>query len=459
MSQLLDAAPEPHIRDVADSLSAHLRAVTFHDLPPAVVTVAKCCVLDFLGVALAGSLEPLARILRTEVGEQGGGGRATVVGQSGGAAPAFAALVNGATGHALDYDDTHLLLCGHPSVTVFPAVLATGEQLSVDGAQLLTAFVVGVEACCRIGAVVNPEHYAAGWHATGTLGTYGAAAACAHLLGLAPGPWQEAMGLAATQAAGLKSTFGTMAKPLNAGHAAMTGLLAARLANGGFTSTSQAAGDGVAATHAAEAARKRDDAFSITDVLFKYHASCMLTHGAIEAVTALRRRNRLDTRNVATIEIRVPSAYLDVCNQQRPRTGLEGKFSLTVTAALALLGERTGDPSVFSDRTVQRPDVVAVRDRVRVVDAPEHALGVTTVTIATTGGQTHSATVDIDAPARDPREQWDRVRGKFHGLADPVIGADRARLLAECVAGLDEVRDVHELTELWQPGRRRSDQV
>ncbi len=170
--------------------------------------------LDWFGVALAGLREPLSGILVREL-VFGDRGDATLVGHAQRASVLDAALNNGASSHALDFDDTHTLMSGHPSAPVVPAALALAERDGRDGASFLAAFVVGAELECRLGALLNPGHYAAGFHATGTPGTFGAAAAAAHLLALDDGQWRNAIGLAGTQAAGLKSGFGTMAKPLH----------------------------------------------------------------------------------------------------------------------------------------------------------------------------------------------------------------------------------------------------
>ncbi len=135
--------------------------------------------------------------------------------------------MNGAAGHALDFDDTHMAMGGHPSAPIIPAILALAETTGASGRDVLEAIVVGVEAECRLGAIIGAQHYVVGFHSTGTIGTFGAAAACAHMLRLDEGGWLCALGLAGTQAAGLKSGFGTMAKPLHAGRAASNGLFSA----------------------------------------------------------------------------------------------------------------------------------------------------------------------------------------------------------------------------------------
>src|SRR5438094_470738 len=201
--------------------------------------------------------------------------------------------------------------------------------------------------------------------------TWRAAAASAHLLGLDEEQWLHALGLAGTQAAGLKSAFGSMAKPLHAGRAAETGLLAALLARGGFTASPAIleAPQGFAATHAgaeprSEALERWAGRFLVRDTLFKYHAACYLTHAAIEAVSRLRTRHALAPQRIARVEVRVDPSLLAVCDVAEPRTGLEGKFSLRATTAMALLGDDTADPATFTAARMSDPGLVSLRDRV-----------------------------------------------------------------------------------------------
>jgi 2-methylcitrate dehydratase PrpD len=219
-------AGEEHA-SVTRALVEAVRGIRYDEIPEEARQTAHHCLLDFLGVALAGSGEPLIDILVAEVvrGEATGkAGEAGIIGRPERATRLTAALVNGAAGHALDFDDTHTAMIGHPSGPVLPALLALGETQGADGEALLAALVAGVELECRVGTLLGGMHYAAGFHTTGTAGTFGAAAACAHLLGLDRERWLHALGLAGTQAAGLKSAFGTMAKPLHAGRAASPGV-------------------------------------------------------------------------------------------------------------------------------------------------------------------------------------------------------------------------------------------
>src|SRR5579859_1636831 len=214
-------------------LAHHIVGYRSAALDRAALTVAKQCVLDWYGVALAGSNEPVARILREEIATSGQGS-SSIVGFNLRCSPVDAALINGATSHALDYDDVHPLI-GHPTAAVLPAVLSIAEAKGRSGMDVLRAFIAGYEAAGFVGSLVMRSHYERGFHSTATLGSFGAAAAAGLLLDLDEAQMTIALGLAGTQAAGLKSMFGTMAKPFHAGRAAANGVLAARLAKGGFT--------------------------------------------------------------------------------------------------------------------------------------------------------------------------------------------------------------------------------
>src|SRR5881628_3448087 len=222
--------------ELTRTLAAQASAVSYDRLPETVLTLAGQCILDYYGVALAGASDPLVRILLDEANDSGGATQASVIAESTRLPVLAAALINGAASHALDYDDVNLAMPGHPTVAILPGLLALAELKKSSGREVITAFVAGYETACRIGAALQPGHYNLGFHATATVGCFGAAAACARLLGLDAEATAIALGIAGTQAAGLKSQFGTMCKPFHAGRASQNGLLAARLAARGFSS-------------------------------------------------------------------------------------------------------------------------------------------------------------------------------------------------------------------------------
>ncbi len=442
-------------KDLTLRLAHNSMSITLDTLPTEVVEVARHCLLDWLGVTLAGSREPLTRILIDEAVEEGGNPQATVIGDGRKLSMLQAAVVNGSAGHALDYDDVILVMPGHPTVPVVPALLALGEKMGSSGHDLLTALVAGIEAECRVGALVNESHYEAGWHTTGTVGTFGAATAAARLLGLDAETCANAMGIAGTQAAALKSMFGTMCKPFHAGKAASNGLYAALLSGKGFESRADVleCSQGFADTQTdnydpAAALDGLGTVFHTPDVLFKYHAACYGTHAAIDASATLKRDNNIDPNNVAGIEVHVKESNLKMCNIESPMTGLEGKFSLRFTAAMALLGENTGLIANFNDEKVQDPEIIAVRDKITVVPSQEMGLAEAEVVITMNDGSVHRLRLDVETPESDLDRQWSRLSTKFLDNATPVIGAANARQVVDKVRRLEDCRDIGEIVRL-----------
>lgn len=435
------------------ALAEQARRLRPGDIPETVRAWARQCVLDAIGCGLAGASDELVAILLAEMREQGGNAVATVLGHAGRLPAASAALVNGAAAHALDFDDVNLAMPGHPSVAILPALLALAEERGSSGADVLTAFVAGYELQCRIGRVIAPGHYdGLGFHATATVGSFGAAAACAHLLGLDAAAFATALGIAGTQAAGLKSMFGTMCKPLHAGKAAYHGLLAAKLAMRGFTSRADVieCGQGFARTHSADfnpgrAFEAPPGGWWILNNLFKYHASCYMTHAAIEAAGKLRRRHGIAAEQVERVELRIHEASDRICNIPAPRTGLEAKFSLRLTTAMGLAGVDTSRLSTYSAEVAADPVLVGLRDKVAVDFRTGVSSTFSEVELSLADGSRFGAQHDSGVPATDAAEQGGRLEAKFASLVEPVLGAEPAARLIADIGRLDALPDVRGL--------------
>ncbi len=213
---------------------------TLEDCPSEAVARVRRAALDTLGVMLAGADEPVARIVRNVVRAEGGIALATVVGTTLKTAPGWAALANGAAGHAHDFDDTNFALLGHPSVPLLSTALAAAEAETAAGRALVLGYIIGFEIDVALGTALNPDHYTRGWHATSSIGTLGCAATAARIMGLDLVQTRHALAIAASHASGLKENFGSMTKPYHAGHAARNGLLAAQLAREGMTASETA---------------------------------------------------------------------------------------------------------------------------------------------------------------------------------------------------------------------------
>jgi 2-methylcitrate dehydratase PrpD len=436
------------------TLAERACAVTYDALPEPVRALARQCVLDYLGVGLAGADDELARILLDELAEAGGAAQTAVIGHGARLPVLSAALVNGAIAHALDYDDVNLAMPGHPSVAILPALLALAEEKKASGELVIAAFVAGYETCCRVGMAMRPGHYTRGFHATGTVGAFGAAAACAHLLGLDAEATARALGIAGTQSAGLTSQFGTMCKPFHAGKAAQNGLLAARLAARGFSSRPDLieCDQGFAATHAPDfhpekALAEPKRGFHIFNNLFKYHAACYMTHAPIECGRQLRAQG-VAPADIAAINLRLHQATDRVCNIPAPTDGLEAKFSLRQTVAMALSGIDTASLGAYSVATATDPALIGLRERVNFDFREDFPEAGAEIEIALKDGRKATATFDAGIPNSDIADQGKRLAEKFDALAAPVVGAARARELRETIAGLDGLADTGVLVKL-----------
>lgn len=396
-------------------------------------TWAKHALLDWFGVTIAGAKDPLSDIIAEEF-KGSGSAVSTLVARNAKAAPHDAALVNGAISHALDYDDVNRMMHGHPTVPVAAAALALGEAIGASGRDVLTAFIAGYEVECRIGEMCGDDHYEHGFHATGTVGTFGAAAAAAKLLKLDVEKTAVALGIAASQASGLKINFGTMTKPLHAGKAAMNGIIAARLAARDFTARTDAieGPQGFAATQAPgfKAALVRPDAsasMAVEENLFKYHAACYLTHSSIEAIRDLKRRHNIGIEDVKAMTLHVDAGHLKVCNIPEPKTGLEMKFSIRHLAGMALDGADTSALATYCEENALDPRYIAIRERIKLDTKPlqgraRHGAG---ITVDLADGRRLEAEHNVGIPATDVDAQQSKLESKFVSLSEPVIGRAR----------------------------------
>jgi 2-methylcitrate dehydratase PrpD len=441
--------------DLTRLLAERTAGLGWDDLPAPVCELARQCILDYLGCAVAGAGDPLVRLLLDEMMEAGGSPQASIIGRHRRLPASAAALVNGAAGHALDYDDVNLAMPGHPSVAILPGLLALAEVENSSGREIIAAFVAGYETACRIGMALQPGHYALGFHSTATIGSFGAAAACARLLGLDARATAVALGIAGTQAAGLKSQFGTMCKPFHAGKAAQNGLLAARLAARGFSSRADLLEcvQGFAATHGPDfspeaALATPEHGFYLFANLFKYHAACYMTHAPIECARQVRRDHRPTPDRIAAITLRLDAGCDRICNIPAPVDGLQSKFSLRQTVAMALAGVDTASLAAYSEETARDPKLIRLREMVALDFHDGWPSTLAEIEVALADGRRLSARHDAGIPAADIGEQGLRLADKFDALVEPVLGAPRARELRQMVAGLDRLSEIAGLGRL-----------
>jgi 2-methylcitrate dehydratase PrpD len=446
-------------RDIASAsapitaeLARHLLSYRTAPMDADALTVAKHCILDWFAVALPGMDEPCSRLVLAEVAESSRG-RASVVGRAITLGARDAALVNGTASHALDYDDFNTTSGAHPTAPLLPALLAVAQEEGRSGAEMLRAFIAGYEAESVVGRLVLPSHYAIGFHNTGTVGCFGAAVGAGLLLGLDEAQMRVAIGLAATQASGLKSMFGTMAKPLHAGAAAANGVLAARLARGGFTAHPDAieTAQGFAATQSRERLPETvwlpRPGTEVVNNLFKYSAACFGTHSALAAFADLREAAPLAPDAVEAITVHISEGMLRVCNIPDPQTGLESKFSLRHAAALGVLGADTASTGAYTDEGARDPAMARLRDKVTIAAHPGPDFGPTRVVVTLRSGERREAEADVTVPATDYAAQGRRLRAKFDSLVTPLLGG-RAGALRDAIEAFEALPDIDRLMRL-----------
>lgn len=435
-------------------LAERANAVRFATLPADVVDLAKHCILDYVGLMLVGAKEPLIGILTDEAIGQGGKAEASAVAYGALLPVSWAATINSAAGHVLAYDDVNMAIPGHGTAVALPPALAIAERDGVGGRALLEAYVAGFETVATVGALVEPSHYDRGFHASATIGTFGAAAAAGRLLGLDAEQLAQAISLAGSMAAGSKGVFGTALKPFQVSRAAGNGVLAASLAKRGLGGRANIleVPQGFLSTQTTVAAPSAlpnaDDGFYLRATLFKYHAACYLAHSPIECARTLSAHPNWDEKAIATIDVHGNPMCAKVCNIQEPRTGPEIGYSIRTLVAMGLRGLDTGRPDSLDPAVLDEPALIALRDKITVGFDDGLTETGATMTVTMQNGCKLTASEDVGLPVTDRAQQASRLREKFDTLVTPILGADRTATLARHVLGLEDLPSVAPITAL-----------
>jgi 2-methylcitrate dehydratase PrpD len=422
-------------------------STTYEALPAAVVHEAGRALVNWVGCAIGASRHPTVEHAWQALRPFAGAAQASLLGRTEQTDILHAALVNGISSHVFDFDDTHPVSLVHPSGPVASAVLALGEWRHASGRDLINAFVTGVEVECRVANAVLPAHYDIGWHVTGTAGVFGAAAACARLLGLSEQQTLWALGLAATQAAGLREMFGSMAKSFHPGRAAQNGLAAALLAQQGFTSSESSIEGKRGFAHVlstsvdlSRCGEGLGERYELLQNTYKPYACGLVIHPVIDACVQARAEG-VEAGDVARIDAQVHPMVLELTGKTAPRSGLEGKFSVFHAAAVALI-DGAGTEREFSDARVNAPDVVALRDKVHARADASLGLDAANVTITLTDGSRREWRIAHCSGSRDQPLTDAQLDAKFRAQAEPVIGETRTAAALRAWHGLEQIEDV-----------------
>ena len=449
----MDQNLRPDAVTLTKTLCGHLAGTRFGDLSPAAVNEARRGVLDWIGCALAGSTHPTIAKLLAVLDEAGGRPQARVIGHSLRLGFLEAPLANGQMGHVLDFDDTHMGgVVLHASSPVLAALFALAERAPVSGADLMLAYAVGFEAGVRSGRAA-PGHHKGGWHLTGTLGSIAAGVAGGKLIGLDAQRLTYAMGIAATQAAGMQQNRGTSCKSFHAGKAAANGVLAALLAERGFDSTQEIieGRKGFSRIYSDVAAPDLltaglADRWVIETNGHKPYACGVVLHPLIDAMIALRDRDRIAPETVSEIKLRVHPFVLAITDVVEPQSGLQSKFSTIHSAAVALVDGAAGIAQ-YSDTKASDPVVAALRRKVSAFADETLGKDEAFASIMAAGRRHDIHIAHASGTAANPMSNA-AIEAKFLANATPVITAERAARTAAYVWSLDQQPNIGDLLEL-----------
>src|SRR5688572_14351125 len=474
---------DPNDTETADltgltaAVARFVPALRFQDLTPEVLRISRRCVLDGLAVMLAGSEQPGMAPLARHIARIGGAPDARVVGDAAARLPTpAAALWNGTAGHAMDWDDTQLAegpgrpygLLMHPTVPPLAAALALSDLVAsergrpVDGPEFLTAFNAGFEVGCKIAEAINPDHYMRGFHTSGTIGTFAAAATAAKLLRLDEARTAQAIGIAASMASGIRANFGTMTKPLHVGRAAQNGVDAALLARAGFSANSEAL-DGrwgylAVAGPGGEPALVRDRfgapfTMESPGVSIKPYPSGVLTHPGMDAMRVLMQENGLAPGDIESVRLRAGRNVLGPIRFRIARTELEGKFSFAFLLSAIILRGRAGKAE-FTDQFVSSAECQAMQERIETEFDPEiEAMGWerirSRIDVRTKDGRTITRWADENYRGSPHNPLSDaELEGKFRDCAAGLLDDQRLSQVLAAVRAIETLDDVGELLDL-----------
>ena len=441
-------------------------------IPREVMHLGKRSILDGIGLALAGNAAESGHIVRTYLKTLGvaTGKGATVIGTNMKLPARFAAFANGIAIHADDYDDTQLAiakdrvygLLTHPTAPALPPVLALGEIGNRSGLDVLTAYQLSVEAETKLSEAINPRHYDHGFHSTATIGAIAAAAGAARMMKLNVEQTRRALGIGASQSAGLRENFGTMTKPFHPGRSAESGIVAAEFAKLGWTATPivleagrgffKAAGGGYDPA-SIDGKLGNPWSFAFPGVSIKPHPSGSLTHPGMGLMLDLIRKHDIKPEQIVKVKVGTNRHMPNALIHHRPTNELQAKFSMEFCMAILLLKRKAG-LAEFTDKVVNRAEVKKMIEKIEFGVHPEaEAAGyekmTTIIDIELAGGKNVGGRADFGKGSPSNPMSDDELAGKFRECAAwGKLAKPRADKVVDMVFNLEKLKSIRELMRL-----------
>jgi 2-methylcitrate dehydratase PrpD len=446
--------------DVTAKIARFVADTQFEKIPSKAIETAKLAVRDCLGVALAGSKEEDAKICAEIARQEGAKEEASVIGQGFKSSALQAAFANGTAAHAMDFDHSFTLM-GQPTAPIIPAIFALGESLGASGRQILEAYTAGFEVTGKLAHSLRDSKHD-GWHAPSTLGSFGAAAGCAKLLGLNASKVEMALGIAASMASGVVSNFGTMTKPLHVGLGARNGVLAAKLAQSGYTANAQAIEAGMGfynvfhggTTLHSEAVEELGQSYALESdgIRIKPYPCGGLTHQAIDTVLDFRAKHGITPEMVESIDVDVMRHTYERIIFKVPQNGIQGKFCMPYLLARAIIDGRVFIDA-FTESAVRDPNVLKLAERIQMRldnNLPSRDLGSRPcrVTLRLKNGQTYSREVQHSKGGPEAPMTADELKGKFTDCARQTLSESATKQVLDDLDRLETLKDIRPLCQL-----------
>jgi 2-methylcitrate dehydratase PrpD len=433
-------------------LADFISTTSWPDLPDDAIQRSKWAMVDGIAVTFAGIPHEVGRSIIAFVKELGGKPTSTILGDGHRTSPPWAAYANGTLSHAIDYDDTNYHMGGHPTAPLLAAIMAVGEKVRASGKDLLLSYILGLEVETKIGLTINKVHYNLGWHPTATLGTLGAAAACAKVMNLNREQILMALGMAGSQASALKQNFGTMTKPLHVGQAAKNGVLSALLASKGWTADREIleghfgfcnlfAGRGL--YDLKDMSENLGQPFDIMEpgVQIKKYPCCGSTHPTLDALSNILKEHTLQPDEIVSVESDIHPDRIHVLLHPDPKTDLEAKFSLQYCIATMILNKGRVSITDFTEERVTGDVVHSFLPKIKVTQQPSLKPWHVRLRIRLRDGQV----IEKEGGESPGITAWDELVEKYEDCLEPILSTKKIQKSLRMIQEIEKIDDISEL--------------